>query len=141
TPTKDKEHITQVGTISANGDKSIGEMLASAMEKVGKEGVITVEEAKGMESSLEVVEGMQFDRGYLSPYFVTNAEKMTVELDNPAILISEKKIGVMQDIIPLLEQIARDGRPLLIISEDVEGEALATPVANKLRRALKVCAV
>jgi chaperonin GroEL len=141
TPTKDKQHIAQVGTISANGDSSIGEMLASAMEKVGKEGVITVEEAKGMESALEVVEGMQFDRGYLSPYFVTNTEKMTVELDAPYILISEKKVGVMQDIIPLLEQIAREGRPLLIIAEDVEGEALATLVVNKLRGALKVAAV
>src|SRR5262249_42364230 len=125
----------------ANGDKSIGEMLANAMEKVGKEGVITVEEAKGMESALEVVEGMQFDRGYLSPYFVTNAEKMTAELENPAILITEKKVGSMQDILPLLEQIARDGRPLLIVAEDVEGEALATLVVNKLRGLLKVCAV
>src|SRR5262249_21127601 len=125
----------------ANGDKSIGEMLADAMEKVGKEGVITVEEAKGMESALEVVEGMQFDRGYLSPYFVTNAEKMVAELENPAILISEKKIGSMQDIIPLLEQVAGEGRQLLLIAEDVEGEALATLVVNKLRGALKVCAV
>jgi chaperonin GroEL len=141
TPTKDKEHITQVGTISANGDRSVGEMLASAMEKVGKEGVITVEEAKGMESELEVVEGMQFDRGYLSPYFVTNTEKMTAELESPYILISEKKISVMADIIPLLEQIARESRPLVIIAEDVEGEALATLVVNKLRGALKVCAV
>src|SRR5688572_4801570 len=141
TPTKDKEHIAQVGTISANGDTSIGKMLAEAMEKVGKEGVITVEEAKGMESELEVVEGMQFDRGYLSPYFVTNTEKMTAELENPFILISEKKISSMQDIIPLLEEIARATRPLLIIAEDVEGEALATLVVNKLRGALKVCAV
>src|SRR6185369_9197297 len=131
-----KEHISQIGTISANGDKTIGEMLAQAMEKVGKEGVITVEEAKGMESSLEVVEGMQFDRGYLSPYFVTNAEKMTAELENPFILISEKKVSAMADLIPLLEEIARAGRPLLIIAEDVEGEALATLVVNKLRGAL-----
>ena len=141
TPTKDKAHIAQVGTISANGDKTIGDMLADAMEKVGKEGVITVEEAKGMESELEMVEGMQFDRGYLSPYFVTNTEKMTAELDNPYILISEKKISMMADIIPLLEQIAKEGRPLVIIAEDVEGEALATLVVNKLRGALKVCAV
>ena len=141
TPTKDKEHISQVGTISANGDKTIGDMLASAMEKVGKEGVITVEEAKGMESSLEVVEGMQFDRGYLSPYFVTNTEKMTAELDNPYILISEKKVSAMADLIPLLEQVAREGRPLVILAEDVEGEALATLVVNKLRGALKVCAI
>src|SRR5580700_8642704 len=141
TPTKDKAHIAQVGTISANGDSGIGNMLAEAMEKVGKEGVITVEEAKGMESELEVVEGMQFDRGYLSPYFVTDAEKMTAVLENPAILISEKKVSSMQDILPLLEQVARDGRPLLIIAEDVEGEALATLVVNKLRGLLKVCAV
>jgi len=116
-------------------------MLASAMEKVGKEGVITVEEAKGMTSELDVVEGMQFDRGYLSPYFVTDPEKMTAVLENPAILISEKKVSSMQDILPLLEQVARDGRPLLIIAEDVEGEALATLVVNKLRGLLKVCAV
>ena len=141
TPTKDKEHIAQIGTISANGDTEIGNMLATAMEKVGKEGVITVEEAKGMTSELDVVEGMQFDRGYLSPYFVTDAEKMTAVLENPAILISEKKVSSMQDILPLLEQVARDGRPLLIIAEDVEGEALATLVVNKLRGLLKVCAV
>src|SRR5580692_7315690 len=141
TPTKDKAHIAQVGTISANGDTEIGNMLANAMEKVGKEGVITVEEAKGMTSELEVVEGMQFDRGYLSPYFVTDAEKMTVVLENPAILITEKKVSSMQDILPLLEQVAREGRPLLIVAEDVEGEALATLVVNKLRGLLKVCAV
>ena len=140
-PTKDKKNIAQVGTISANGDTTIGEMLADAMEKVGKEGVITVEEARGMESSLEVVEGMQFDRGYLSPYFVTSPEKMTVELEEPFILISEKKVSSMQDILPILEVVARDGRPLLIIAEDVEGEALATLVVNKLRGLLKVCAV
>src|SRR5262249_15714608 len=141
TPTKDKAHIAQVGTISANGDTSIGNMLAEAMEKVGKEGVITVEEAKGMESSLEVVEGMQFDRGYLSPYFVTDPEKMTGVLENPLILISEKKVSMMQDLLPLLEQVAQSGRPLLIIAEDVDGEALATLVVNKLRGLLKVCAV
>jgi chaperonin GroEL len=141
TPTKDKEHIAQVGTISANGDDAIGKMLAEAMEKVGKEGVITVEEAKGMDSSLEVVEGMQFDRGYQSPYFVTDPEKMTAVLENPVILISEKKVSSMQDILPLLEAVAQAGRPLLILAEDVEGEALATLVVNKLRGLLKVCAV
>src|SRR5271155_2381135 len=141
TPPKDKDHIAQIGTFSANGATEIGTMLASAMEKVGKEGVITVEEAKGMTSELEVVEGMQFDRGYLSPYFVTDPEKMTAVLENPAILISEKKVSSMQDILPLLEQVAREGRPLLLIAEDVEGEALATLVVNKLRGLLKVCAV
>src|SRR5512140_2842585 len=141
TPTKDKAHIAQVGTISANGDVAVGTMLADAMEKVGKEGVITVEEAKGMDSSLEVVEGMQFDRGYQSPYFVTDAEKMTAVLENPVILISEKKISIMGDMLPLLEAVAQSGRPLLIIAEDVEGEALATLVVNKLRGLLKVCAV
>ena len=140
-PSKDKATIAQIGTISANGDTGIGNMLADAMEKVGKEGVITVEEAKGMDSELEVVEGMQFDRGYLSPYFVTNPEKMTVELEDPYILISEKKVSSMQDILPILETIARDGKPLLIIAEDIEGEALATLVVNKLRGLLKVCAV
>src|SRR5260221_575751 len=133
--------IAQVGTISANDDSEIGDMIAEAMQKVGNEGVITVEEAKGRETELEVVEGMQFDRGYLSPYFVTNAEKMEVELEDPYILISEKKIGSMQDILPILETVAKDGRPLLIIAEDVEGEALATLVVNKLRGLLKVCAV
>ena len=141
TPTKDKATIAQVGTVSANGDAAIGNMLADAMEKVGKEGVITVEEAKGTESQLDVVEGMQFDRGYLSPYFVTNSEKMLVELDEPAILISEKKISSLHDILPLLEQVAREGRPLVVIAEDVEGEALATLVVNKLRGLLKVVAV
>ena len=141
TPTKDKATIAQVGTISANGDSTIGNMLADAMEKVGKEGVITVEEAKGMESQLEVVEGMQFDRGYLSPYFVTAPDKMLVELDDPYILISEKKISNLHDMLPLLEQVARDGRPLLVIAEDVEGEALATLVVNKLRGLLKVAGV
>ena len=141
TPTKDKAQIAQVAMVSANGDATIGEILAEAMEKVGKEGVITVEEAKGMATELEVVEGMQFDRGYLSPYFVTDSEKMRVVLTNPVILVHEKKISMMADIIPLLEQIAKEGRPLVLIAEDVEGEALATLVVNKLRGALKVCAV
>src|SRR3984957_2389440 len=141
TPTKDKTTIAQVGTISANGDTTIGNMLAEAMEKVGKEGVITVEEARGTDSQLDVVEGMQFDRGYLSPYFVTNTEKMLVELDDPSILICDKKLSSLQDLLPLLEQVAKDGRPLLIIAEDVEGEALATLVVNKLRGTLKISAV
>src|SRR5580698_308870 len=141
TPTKDKTTIAQVGTISANGDTTIGTMLADAMEKVGKEGVITVEEAKGMDSALEVVEGMQFDRGYLSPYFVTSPEKMSAELEDPLIVLSEKKISSLHDLLPLLEQVAREGRPLLIIAEDVDGEALATLVVNKLRGLLKVVAV
>jgi chaperonin GroEL len=140
TPTKDKTTIAQIGTISANGDATIGNMLAEAMEKVGKEGVITVEDARGMESKLDVVEGMQFDRGYLSPYFVTNTEKMLVELDDPSILICEKKLSSLQDLLPLLEQVSKDGRPLLIIAEDVEGEALATLVVNKLRGTIKVAA-
>ena len=133
--------IAQVGTISANGDKEIGEKIAEAMEKVGKEGVITVEEAKGLEFELETVEGMQFDRGYLSPYFVTNSEKMSVELDNPFILIFEKKLSGLQPMLPLLEAVVQSQRPLLIIAEDVEGEALATLVVNKLRGGLKVAAV
>jgi chaperonin GroEL len=133
--------VAQVGTISANGDKSIGEMISHAMQKVGKEGVITVEEAKGLETELEVVEGMQFDRGYLSPYFITNAEKMTVELDEPFILLHEKKLSGLQPLLPVLEQIVQAGKPLLIIAEDVEGEALATLVVNKLRGGLKVAAV
>ena len=140
-PTKDKKEIVQVGTISANGDETIGNILADAVEKVGKEGVITVEEGKALETTLEVVEGMQFDRGYVSPYFVTNRERMEVELDDPYILISEKKVSSMQDLIPLLEQVARSGKPLLIIAEDVEGEALATLVVNKLRGVLNVAAV
>ncbi len=140
-PTKDQREIAQVGTISANNDATIGNVIAEAMEKVGKEGVITVEEAKSMETTLEVVEGMQFDRGYTSPYFVTNAEKMVTELDEPYILCNEKKISSMKDLLPILEQIARMNRPLLIIAEDVEGEALATLVVNKLRGTLKVCAV
>jgi chaperonin GroEL len=133
--------IAQVGTISANGEKSIGDMIAQAMKKVGNEGVITVEEAKSLDSELEVVEGMQFDRGYISPYFVTNADKMTTELENPYILIYEKKLSGLQAMLPLLESVVQSGRPLLIIAEDVEGEALATLVVNKLRGGLKVAAV
>lgn len=140
-PTKDQKEIAQVGTISANNDATIGNIIAEAMNKVGKEGVITVEEAKAMETTLEVVEGMQFDRGYISPYFVTDPEKMEVLLNEPLILINEKKISNMKDLLPVLEQIAKMGRPLLIIAEDVEGEALATLVVNKLRGTLQVCAV
>jgi chaperonin GroEL len=140
-PTKDQKEIAQVGTISANNDSTIGNIIAEAMEKVGKEGVITVEEAKSMETTLEVVEGMQFDRGYVSPYFVTNPEKMVAEMEEPYILLNEKKISNMKDLLPLLEQIARMNKPLLIIGEDVEGEALATLVVNRLRGTLKVCAV
>ena len=133
--------IAQVGIISANGDREVGEKIAEAMEKVGKEGVITVEEAKGLEFELDVVEGMQFDRGYLSPYFITNPDKMTVELDNPYILIHEKKLSNLQSMLPVLEAAVQSGRPLLIIAEDIEGEALATLVVNKLRGGLKVAAV
>jgi chaperonin GroEL len=140
-PTADKKAIAQVGIISANGDETIGNIIADAMEKVGKEGVITVEEAKGLETTLDVVEGMQFDRGYVSPYFVTNRERMEVVLEDPYILISEKKVSSMQDMIPLLEQVARSGKPLLIIADEVEGEALATLVVNKIRGVLNVCAV
>jgi len=140
-PTKDQKEIAQVGTISANNDPTIGNIIAEAMNKVGKEGVITVEEAKAMETTLEVVEGMQFDRGYISPYFVTDPEKMEVVLNEPLILVHEKKISSMKDLLPILEQIAKMGRPLLIIAEDVEGEALATLVVNKLRGTLHVCAV
>jgi len=140
-PTKDQEEIARVGTISANNDPTIGNIIAEAMNKVGKEGVITVEEAKGMETTLEVVEGMQFDRGYLSPYFVTDPEKMEVVLSEPYILLHEKKISSMKDMIPILEQVARSGKPLLIIAEDVEGEALATLVVNKLRGTLQCAAV
>lgn len=135
------EEIAQIGTISANGEKAIGQMIAQAMQKVGNEGVITVEEAKGMETELEVVEGMQFDRGYLSPYFVTNPEKMQVELDSPFVLLHEKKLTGLQPMLPVLEAIVQSGKPLLIIAEDVEGEALATLVVNKLRGGLKVAAV
>ena len=140
-PIKAHEEIAQVGTISANGDRTIGDKIAEAMDKVGKEGVITVEEAKGFEFEMDVVEGMNFDRGYLSPYFVTNAEKMTVELDNPLILIFEKKLSSLQPLLPVLEAVVQSQRPLLIIAEDVEGEALATLVVNKLRGGLKVAAV
>ena len=135
------DEVAQVGTISANGDKSIGKMIAEAMKKVGNEGVITVEEAKGLETELDVVEGMQFDRGYISPYFVTNAEKMIAELDSPYIMLCEKKVSNMQALLPVLEEVAKSGQPLVIISEDVEGEALATLVVNKLRGGLKVAAV
>merc|ERR1711965_379128 len=138
---KDSDEIAQVGTISANGDKEIGNMIAKAMQKVGNEGVITVEEAKGVETELDVVEGMQFDRGYLSPYFITNSDKMTTELENPFILLHEKKLTNLQPMVPLLEAVVQAGRPLMIISEDVEGEALATLVVNKLRGGLKVVAV
>jgi chaperonin GroEL len=141
TPVAGSAEIAQVGIISANGDREVGEKIAEAMEKVGKEGVITVEEAKGLEFELDVVEGMQFDRGYLSPYFITNPEKMTVELDNPYILIHEKKLSNLQSMLPVLEAVVQSGRPLLIIAEDIEGEALATLVVNKLRGGLKVAAV
>jgi chaperonin GroEL len=137
----DSSEIAQVGIISANGDREVGEKIAEAMDKVGKEGVITVEEAKGLEFELDVVEGMQFDRGYLSPYFITNPDKMTVELDNPYILIHEKKLSNLQSMLPILEAVVQSGRPLLIIAEDIEGEALATLVVNKLRGGLKVAAV
>ncbi len=139
--TKDKKEIAQVATIAANNDKTIGNLIAEAMEKVGKDGVITVEESKSADTVLDVVEGMQFDRGYLSPYFVTDAERMEAVLEDALILIHEKKISVMKDMLPLLEQVARAGRPLLIIAEDVEGEALATLVVNKLRGTLACCAV
>src|SRR5690625_1185067 len=135
------EEVAQVGTISSNGDRTIGEMIAEAMQKVGNEGVITVEEAKSLETELEVVEGMQFDRGYLSPYFVTNAEKMICELENPYILLHEKKLSNLQAMLPVLEAVVQSSRPLLIIAEDVEGEALATLVVNKLRGGLKIAAV
>src|ERR1700741_1933428 len=135
------EEIAQVGTISANGDHEIGAMIAKAMQKVGNDGVITVEEAKSLETELEVVEGMQFDRGYISPYFITDADKMRVELESPSILIYEKKLSNLQTILPLLEAVVQSGKPLLVIAEDVEGEALATLVVNKLRGSLKVAAV
>ncbi len=138
---KEKKEITQVGTISANNDLTIGSIISEAMDKVGKEGVITVEDAKGMETTLDVVEGMQFDRGYISPYFVTNPDKMNVVLEDPYILLHEKKISTMKDMIPILESVARAGKPLLIVSEDLEGEALATLVVNKIRGTLKVAAV
>ena len=140
-PTRDAEEIAQVGTISANNDETIGKIIADAMEKVGKEGVITVEEGKSLETELEVVEGMQFDRGYLSPYFVTDPERMETLLEDALILLHEKKISNMKDLLPLLEQVAQQGKPLLIVAEDLEGEALATLVVNKLRGTLKVAAV
>jgi chaperonin GroEL len=140
-PTKDKNEISQVGTVSANNDRTIGDIIAEAMEKVGKEGVITVEEAKSMETTLDIVEGMQFDRGYLSPYFVTDSEKMEVHLDDAYLLLNDKKISNMKDMVPILEQIAKTRKPLLLIAEDVDGEALATLVVNKLRGTLKCSAV
>ena len=139
--TRDSQEIAQVGTISANSDETIGAIISEAMEKVGKEGVITVEEAKSMETELDVVEGMQFDRGYLSPYFVTDPERMEVQLEEPLLLLHEKKISSMKDLLPLLEQVARQGKPLLIVAEDIEGEALATRVVNKIRGTLNVAAV
>jgi len=140
-PTRERVEISQVGTISANNDPTIGELIAEAMEKVGKDGVITVEEAKSMETSLDIVEGMQFDRGYLSPYFVTDPERMECVLEEPYILLHEKKVSSMKDLLPILEQVAKSGRPLLIIAEDIEGEALATLVVNKLRGTLRAAAV
>src|SRR5512142_3054554 len=140
-PTKGKEDIAHVGTISANGDTEIGEMIAEAMKKVGKEGVITVEEAKTLTSELDVVEGMQFDRGYLSPYFVTDSERMECVFADPYILIHERKISSMKELLPVLEQVAKQGKPLIIIAEDVDGEALATLVVNKLRGTLQLAAV
>lgn len=140
-PVKGKTEIAQVGTISANNDSTIGDLIAEAMEKVGKDGVITVEEGKTAETSLDVVEGMQFDRGYISPYFVTNAERMETVVENPYLLLHEKKLSNMKEMLPILEQIARAGRPLLIVAEDVEGEALATLVVNKLRGTLQCAAV
>src|SRR5213596_349405 len=140
-PTGGKKEIAQVGSISANNDQEIGNLIAEAMEKVGKDGVITVEEAKGLETDLDTVEGMQFDRGYVSPYFVTDPEKMEAVLEDALILIHDKKVSSMKDLLPVLEKVAQQGRPLLIIAEDVEGEALATLVVNKLRGALRVCAV
>ncbi|MEE2645471.1 MAG: chaperonin GroEL, partial [Myxococcota bacterium] len=141
TTTDSSKDVAQVGTISANGDTTIGNIIAEAMDKVGQDGVITVEEAKGLETTLETVEGMQFDRGYLSPYFVTDTDRMVAELEDPLILIHEKKISNMKDMLPLLEQIAKQSRPLMIIAEDVEGEALATLVINRIRAGLKVAAV
>ncbi len=135
------DEIAQIGSISANGDVEVGAMIAKAMKQVGNEGVITVEEAKTLETELEVVEGMQFDRGYLSPYFITNADKMEVELEDPLILLSEKKLSSLQSLLPLLEAVVQAARPLLIVAEDIEGEALATLVVNKLRGGLKVAAV
>ncbi|MFM7275865.1 MAG: chaperonin GroEL, partial [Gammaproteobacteria bacterium] len=140
TPCADSKSIAQVGTISANGDESIGKIIAEAMEKVGKEGVITVEEGSGLNNELDIVEGMQFDRGYLSPYFINNQEKMAVEVENPFILLVDKKISNIRDMLPLLEQVAKAGKPLVVVAEDVEGEALATLVVNTMRGILKVSA-
>jgi len=140
-PTKDRKEIAQVGTISANNDSTIGDIIAEAMEKVGKEGVITVEEAKGLDTTLEVVEGMQFDRGYLSPYFVTDPERMEAKLEDAYVLINEKKISSMKDLLPILEAIAKTGKPFLLVAEDIEGEALATLVVNKIRGTLACTAV
>src|SRR6266536_1721940 len=140
-PSAGKKEIAQVGTISAHNDKEIGNLIAEAMEKVGKDGVITVEEAKGLETTLETVDGMQFDRGYLSPYFVTDPEKMEAVLEDASILIHDKKISSMKDLLPILEKVAQIGKPMLIIAEDIEGEALATLVVNKLKGTLRVCAV
>src|SRR5215471_9636858 len=140
-PVASSSEVAQVGTISANGDSNIGKMIAQAMQKVGNEGVITVEEAKALETDVEIVEGMQFDRGYLSPYFITNAEKMVAELEDPYVLLHEKKLSALQGMLPVLEAVVQAGKPLLIVAEDVEGEALATLVVNKLRGGLKVAAV
>ncbi len=140
-PCKDSKAIAQVGTISANSDEAIGKKIAEAMEKVGKEGVITVEEGSGLDNELEVVEGMQFDRGYLSPYFINNAQNQTCELESPYILLYDKKVSNIREMLPLLESIAKAGKPLLVIAEDVEGEALATLVVNTIRGIVKVCAV
>src|SRR5579864_7788346 len=140
-PIKDRERMEQVATIAANGDSVIGKLIADAMQKVGKEGVITVEEGRGLETTLDLVEGMRFDRGYMSPYFITNQERLTVELEEPFILFHEKKIAAMRELLQLLEKVLHDGRPLLIIAEEVEGEALATMVVNKLRGTLKIAAV
>src|SRR5919109_1312175 len=140
-PTKGKKEIAQVGTISANSDTEIGNLISEAMEKVGKDGVITVEEAKSLETTLETVDGMQFDRGYISPYFVTDPEKMEAVLEDALILIHDKKVSTMKDLLPVLEKVAQQGRPLLLIAEDIEGEALATLVVNKLRGTLRVCGV
>ena len=140
-PCKNSQEIAQVGTISANSDESVGQRIAEAMDKVGKEGVITVEDGKSLNDELEVVEGMQFDRGYLSPYFINNADKQQAVLDNPYVLLFDKKISNIRDLLPVLEQVAKAGRPLLIIAEEVEGEALATLVVNKLRGTINVCAV
>jgi len=140
-PCSDMEAVAQVGTVSANADESVGTIIAEAMEKVGKEGVITVEEGQGLDNELDVVEGMQFDRGYLSPYFINNQESMAADLENPLVLIHDKKISNIRDLLPLLEGVAKSGRPLLVIAEDIDGEALATLVVNNIRGIVKVCGV